>query len=166
MILAETERLFLRTLKMSDIDALMDVWGDREVMQYCGGAGTKEREIRALTFYIKYYEEKGFSPYAVILKENNEFTGVCGFNPPGDGYDAELMYHFAKRFWGNGYATEAGKACIEYAGKTLKLHKICASIDPDNAASKHVLEKLGFRYIGMKWCEDLDRDEPHFELII
>lgn len=161
----ETERLILRTLKMEDVDAVMDFWGDVEVMKYCGGAGTKERELKALEYYINMQKERNFSPYLAVLKDSGEIIGVCGFNPPNNGYDAELMYHLAKKFWGKGYATEAAKACMDYAKEQLKLKKIGASIDPKNNASRTVLGKLGFTYAGMKWCEETNQDEPYFEMI-
>jgi [ribosomal protein S5]-alanine N-acetyltransferase len=166
LIILETDRLILRTLKMEDIDDVMNFWGNVEVMKYCGGAGTRERELGALKYYINMQQEKGFSPYGVVLKESNEIIGVCGFNPPNNGYDTELMYHLSKNHWGKGYATEAAKACIEYAKNHLKISSIGASIDPENGASKHVLEKLGFNYIGMKWCEATKQDEPYFEMSI
>ena len=165
MKVIETERLILRTLKMEDIDAVMAFWGDREVMKYCGGAGTKERETRALKYYINMQKERNFSPYLTLLKESGQIIGVCGFNPPNNGYDAELMYHLAIKFWGKGYATEAAAACIDYAKEQLKIKKIGASIDPENNASQKVLEKLGFTYAGMKWCEATKQEEPYFELI-
>jgi ribosomal-protein-alanine N-acetyltransferase len=71
-------------------------------------------------------KEKGFSPYLVMLKESKDIIGVCGFNPPNNGYDAELMYHLAKKYWGKGYATEAAKGCIDYARKHLKINNIGA----------------------------------------
>ncbi len=165
MIILETERLILRTLELEDIESVMNFWGDVEVMKYCGGAGTKERELKALKYYINMQNEKGFSPYLIIRKESSEILGVCGFNPPTNGYDTELMYHFAKKYWGQGYATEAAKACIEYAKKHLKIKRIGASIAPENIVSQKVLEKLGFDYIGVKWCEDTNQNEPYFEMI-
>lgn len=166
MVVLETERLILRNLEIEDIDSVMDFWGDVEVMKYCGGAGTRERELRALQYYINMEKERGFSPYLTILKESGEIIGVCGFNPPNNGYDSELMYHLAKKYWGKGYATEAALACIDYAKKSLKISKIGASIDPENNVSQKVLEKLGFNYVGMKWCEDTNQDEPYFEMIL
>lgn len=165
MVILETERLILRTLKLEDIDSVMSFWGDVEVMKYCGGAGTRERELRALQYYINMQKERGFAPYLTILKECGEIMGVCGFNPPNNGYDTELMYHLAKMYWGKGYATEAAKACVEYAKNHLKINRIGASIDPNNSASQKVLEKLGFHYAGMKWCEDTNQDEAYFEMI-
>ena len=166
MIILETERIVLRTLELEDIDSVMKFWGDAEVMKYCGGACTKERELKSLKYYINMQNEKGFSPYLAILKESNEVIGVCGFNPPNHGYDAEMMYHLAKKYWGKGYATEAAKGCIEYAKNNLKIKNIVAVIDADNIVSKNVLEKLGFSYMGMKWCEETNQDEPYFEMIL
>lgn len=164
-MIIETERLILRTLELEDIDSVMNFWGDAEVMKYCGGAGTQERELRALQYYINMQNELGFSPYLIILKESTEIVGVCGFNSPNNGYDAELMYHLAKKYWGKGYATEAAKACIFFAKEHLKMNKIGASIAPQNNASQKVLEKLSFNYVGMKWCDETNQDEPYFEMI-
>ena len=166
MNVIETERLYLRLLTLTDIDVLMNIWGDQKVMKYCGGAGTKERELQALKYYINLQNEKGFSPYLVISKESNAILGVCGFNPPNNGYDTELMYHLDKKYWGKGYATEAGKACLTYAKEKIFIKRISASIDPSNKASENVLKKLGFNYVGMVWCEATKQDEPYFEYII
>lgn len=166
MRILETDRLILRTLNIDDIDCVMNFWGDIEVMKYCGGAGTRERELKALQFYINLQKEKGFSPYIVAIKESGKVIGVCGFNPPNDGYDAEIMYHLAKDYWGRGYATEAAQACIDYARRHTKISRLGASIDPENGASRNVLEKLGFKCIGMKWCEVTNQEEPYFELIL
>lgn len=164
MIVAQTDRLLLRTLAEEDLDAVLDFWGDEEVMKYCGGAGSREREERALKFYINLQNERGYSPYAVILKENAELIGVCGFNPPYDHEYMELMYHFAKKYWGKGFATEAGIACVNYAREYLNAEKIVAYIDPNNQASEKVLTKLGFIYQGMKWHGGSKSNEPYFEL--
>ena len=91
--------------------------------------------------------------------------GVGGFNPPGEGYDAELMYHLAKKHWGKGFATEAAKACIDYGMNVLQFKKIEASIDPRNHTSQKILEKIGFQYMGMKWCSDTQQNEPFFEFV-
>ena len=162
----ESERLSLRELKKEDIDSVMDFWGDSEVMQYCGSAGTRDRESRALEYYIRMQAEKGFSPFLVSLKDSGNIIGVCGFNPPDPGYDAEMMYHFSKKHWGMGYATEAVKTYLEYAKKRLDIKRIGAAIDFRNLASKNVLDKNGFVYVGVKYCDDTGQDELYYELIL
>lgn len=164
MSLIESERLMLRKLEYNDLDELMTIWGDAEVMRYCGGAGEREQELKSLKYYIDLNQREGFSPYAVILKSTGQMIGVCGFNPPNQEYDSELMYHFKKNYWGKGYATEAAKACMIYAGKYTKIDRLGASIDPNNLPSKNVLEKLGFKSVGLKWCEATGQDEPYFEI--
>ncbi len=161
---AETKRLLLRTLDENDIDLVLTFWGDEEVMKYCGGAGDRKREESALKYYINLQNERGYSPYAVILKENNQLIGVCGFNPPYDHEYMELMYHFAKKYWGKGIATEAARACINYAREYLIAEKIVAFIDPNNHASENVLKKLGFIFKGTKWHGGSKKEEPYFEL--
>ncbi len=163
MILFESERLSYLTLELTDFDEIYQIWGDSEIMQYCGGAGTKEREAQALQYYMNMYKEKGFSPFKVVRKDTNETIGVCGFNPPSRGYDTEIMYHLAKNAWGQGFATEAVQACIEYAKSTLRIRNVGASVDPKNAASQRVLTKAGFKYIGLKWCEETKQNEKYYE---
>jgi [ribosomal protein S5]-alanine N-acetyltransferase len=162
MEVMKTERLVLRTLVLDDIDSLMTIWGDEDVMKYCGGAGSKQREFKALQYYITMQNGVGFAPYLVLLKDTDEVIGVCGFNPSNHEFDAELMYHFAKKFWGFGYATEAAKGCLEYAKENLGLKSIGASIDVKNHASKKILERLGFNYVGLKWCKATNQDESYY----
>lgn len=107
-------------------------------------------------------KERGFSPYLVFLKETEEAVGICGFNPPVESFDAELLYHFKKRHWGKGYATESVLGVTQYAKDILHLRSIISSADPKNKASQKVLEKAGYRYIGVKWYEDLSQEEPTY----
>ena len=90
-ILFETERLYFRALQKEDLDEIMEIWGDEEVMAWSGGAGTIEQEERSLSFYRTMQKERGFSPYLVFLKETEEAVGICGFNPPVESFDAELL---------------------------------------------------------------------------
>lgn len=166
MQLYKTKRLTLSELQYSHLDDLMDLWGNAEVMKYCGGAGSRKQEENSLMFYLRMYEENGFSPYLVKLIETDEMIGVCGFNPPSFEHDAELMYHFKREYWGQGYATEAAIGCLEYARKSLSIKRIGASIDPANLASRKVLEKIGFVYVGVRHCEATGHDEPYFEFVL
>jgi RimJ/RimL family protein N-acetyltransferase len=58
--------------------------------------------------------------------------------------DNELGYRFLPEFWGNGLATEAGRASIDFARSVLGLKRLVALVHPENAASARVLGKLGF----------------------
>jgi ribosomal-protein-alanine N-acetyltransferase len=58
----------------------------------------------------------------------------------------EVVYHFAKPHWGKGLATELGRASLRYGFETHRFARIVAIAKPENAASIHVMEKLGMRY--------------------
>lgn len=164
MVVMETSRLSLRVLDMADIDDMMSIWGDNEVMRYCGGAGTREQEERSLQFYLDLYADRGLSPFAVVLRETGELIGVAGFNPPSHECEAELMYHFKKAHWGHGYATEAASACVEYARKHPAIKTLGASLDPENTVSRRILERLGFESAGLRRCGATGKDEPYFTM--
>lgn len=166
MCIIETRRLCLRYLIQTDINELMEIWGNPEVMKYSGGAGTYEMEKKSLEFYIGLQKDKGYAPLAVILKESNTFIGVCGFNPPHDGGSLEIMYHLGKPYWGNGYATEASQAILDYAKSSLKLSKLSAYVDPNNKQSIRILEKLGFTYKGIEFHKGSQKHEPFYEIMI
>lgn len=81
--------------------------------------------------------------------------------------DAEMMRYVTqgwiwKDYWGQGFATEAARAFVDYARDVMGLTTLVAVIDPPNAASKAVAEKLGLRFECIKSaretisrCEDL-----------
>jgi RimJ/RimL family protein N-acetyltransferase len=83
--------------------------------------------------------------------------GGIGLDPLGDGV-VELGYWLAPGAWGRGYATEAARAVIEMARHALPVRRIEASHQLDNAASRRVLIKLGFREVRREPCYSLARD--------
>lgn len=160
----ETERLWMRPLEDVDAEALLGVWGDPEVMRYCGGAGDEERLRRAVRSCKACQAERGYSPFAVLDKPSGQLIGVCGFKSTEDPEGAELIYHFTPAVWGRGYATEAARAALDWLRKTLPLRYVEASIDPMNGASRKVLAKAGFVFVEDRWFDDVQLTEPVFRL--
>jgi ribosomal-protein-alanine N-acetyltransferase len=66
----------------------------------------------------------------------------------------ELGYYLGRPAWGQGYATEAARACLRYGFETCRLPRVVAVVRTENQASRHVLEKLGLRH---------DRDGVFYE---
>lgn len=163
----KSERLEIRSLKIEDLDEVMNFWGNDEVMKFCGGSSSDKNQIEnVIKNYINLQNERGFSVFAVVLQEINKVIGACGYNYANDNNEIELIYHFATKYWGKGYATEATRACIEFARKNLCIHKIIASVDPRNEASRRLLERLEFKYMSTKWFEDTEQEELYYELIM
>jgi len=99
----------------------------------------------------RYYEKKGMR-WAITLKENKEYIGDCGFN----GWDFRnfktwVGYALIPEFWGKGYAFEAVNEILNYGFNEtdiIDLHKVSATVQPQNKRSKSLLERLGFSFEG------------------
>ena len=151
---------------MDDLPSAHYIWGDPDVMKYVDAGkplATKSIE-KSVEAGIRHQAVFGFQHWAVIENQSQSLVGACGFNNREEPKQIEMVFHFAKLSRGNGFATEAAKACIEYALANIHPDKIVAGCHPENKASRRVLEKVGFRFIGNKWFDDTQREEPYFEL--
>jgi RimJ/RimL family protein N-acetyltransferase len=141
-----TRRLWLRPFGPADHDAAHAVYADPEVMRWVGhGAHRTEAETRsALRGYADALAKRGYGFVAVIERETGTLIGDAGLHPLGGrGPDIELGYTLARASWGRGYGTEIARALAEYAFGVLGATRVVAQVEPDNRASRHVLEKLG-----------------------
>jgi ribosomal-protein-alanine N-acetyltransferase len=89
-----------------------------------------------------------FDLWPVIEKASNQLVGDCGLlDKEVDGRtEIELNYVFTTAAWGKGYATEIGKALIQYAFNEIGTERVIALIDPQNTASEHVARKVGMHF--------------------
>lgn len=147
-IILQTERLYLRRLQNSDISALIDLWCDPDVTEHLGGPRDR---VKLKTIF----EEDAENPFAyeydlwpVAEKQTNEVIGHCGLlDKEIDGQaEIEINYIFKPSAWGQGYATEIGKAIVEYAFAEKELERIIALIKPENEASESVALKIGMQF--------------------
>lgn len=141
----ETERLYLRKLTQSDYNSLCKILQDEETMYAYGGAFDDGMVRDWLDRQLARYDEYGFGPWAVVLKETGEMIGQCGLSmqPWHDREMLEIGYLFQRKYWHNGYATEAAKACKEYAFSTLGAEEVCSIIRDTNTASQRVALRNG-----------------------
>jgi len=142
----ETERLRLRMLREDDLDNLATMFADPDVMRYVEDGKPKDRDTveKALHSIIAHWDRHGFGRWAAEDKATGEFLGFGGlrslFGTP------EVVYHLSKAHWGKGYATELGRASLRYGFEDRGFKRIVALAKPDNAASIHVMEKLGMHF--------------------
>ena len=80
-----------------------------------------------------------------MLKQTNAVIGFSGIKYVREIEDNELGYCFLSEFWGQGIATEAGQASIEYVRRDPGFKRLVALVHPENAASARVVTTLGFR---------------------
>lgn len=150
----ETDRLLLRELLLSDADGMFELDSNPKVHLFVGNNPVKniEESIEYIHFVQKQYKDFGTGRWAVILKETNEFLGWSGIKFITDEINGhknfyEIGYRFIEKHWGKGYATEAGKAFVNYAFNEMKVDALYAYADAGNENSRKILEKLGLHYI-------------------
>ncbi len=87
--------------------------------------------------------------YGIELKNEKKIIGTCGFiDYEENHHKAELAYALSPNYWGQGFATEAAKACIRYGFERLQLNRIAAGCHASNAQSERVMKRLGMQYEG------------------
>lgn len=147
-----TERLRMRAFRRSDIDDYAALYSDPEIVRYSGGGGTqpwdRSRSWRHMAFLLGHWQLGGSGMWAVEHGETGAFLGVIGFAEPEGWPGFELAWTLARRWWGNGYATEGAQAALSYAFTTWEKDQVISLIQSENRASIRVAERIGERLQG------------------
>ena len=143
----ETERLLLRAWQRSDEAPFAALNADPEVTRYLSGPMRRDESDELLARIRGHWQQHGFGLYAVEVKESRAFIGFIGLAIPSFLADVlpavEVGWRLARDHWGNGYATEGGRASLRHGFQDLGLRQIISIIDPRNAASVRVAQRLG-----------------------
>lgn len=147
MKIIETERLYLRELRIDDKKELMKVLSDPESMQFYPHPFSEKEVEKWIQWNIENYQKYKHGLWAVILKDGNVFIGDCGITMQniGDETVPEIGYHIIKKYCKMGYASEAALACKEYAFRVLQYPEIFSYTTIRNIPSQKVAEKIGMR---------------------
>jgi RimJ/RimL family protein N-acetyltransferase len=146
-----TDRLILRPFCKDDLDAHAATLGDEEVMRHIGGKPiNREDSWRRLMSGVGSWTLIGIGPWAVERKADGRMVGHCGFfnferdmMPPILG-EPEMGWIFDRSVHGQGLALEACSAALEWAEREIGAESYPAIIDPGNAPSIKLAERLGF----------------------
>ncbi len=149
MKILETERLLIRQLTFDDADFIIELLNDPSFIQNIGDR--KVRNVEDARAYVlngpvASYAKNGFGHSLVILKATGESIGMCGLIKRDALEDVDIGYAYLPRFWSKGYAIEAALAMKSNAKETVQLKRLVAIVDPANAGSIRVLEKLGMKF--------------------
>jgi ribosomal-protein-alanine N-acetyltransferase len=146
-----TARLRLRPFTAADRAAIHAIYADPEVMRHVGHGPHRSPADTdaALQAFARMLDQRGISFVAVEERATGRLIGDAGLYPvEGAADEVELGYTLARDAWGRGYATEAAGALLEHARTALGVWRVVATVDPANAASRHVVEKLGMTASG------------------
>ena len=148
-IILETERLRLRWFREDDFEAYAEICRDPEVMRFLGGPLMADFDVwRHMASIIGHWHFRGYGIWAVEEKSAGRLVGRIGFLNPIGWPGFELGWTLARDSWGKGYATEGAQRALAYAFTELGRDHVISLIDPANAASAKVAERLGEKVEG------------------
>jgi RimJ/RimL family protein N-acetyltransferase len=152
-LILETERLFLREFDEGDAAPFYLLGSDPAVLRYTGDPGGGLRSIEHALEVLRSrsiadYRNYEYGRWACVLKANGEVIGFAGLKYLADVQEVDIGYRLLPAYWGQGLATEASRAVLDYGRTRLGLERIIGLVDPENVASVRVLEKLGLMSAG------------------
>ncbi|MEV8036244.1 GNAT family N-acetyltransferase [Streptomyces sp. NPDC002742] len=149
-----TPRLLLRRWYDDDLAPMADINADPDVMRWIddGSVLDLEATAEAIEQWEDEWDEEGFGLFAVELLGSGEMAGFAGLSVPE--YLPEVMpavaisWRFGSQFWGQGYASEAAHATLEFALQDRGLDRVISINRMGNEASENVVRKLGMKLDG------------------
>jgi len=142
MIELRTARLTLTPVTEGDAAFVLELLNDPGWIRNIGDRCVHTLEAAA---YVR--ERFQSSPWFVIRSATGEPVGMCGIVVREQLDSPDLGYAVLERRAGQGYATEAARAVTRHVRHGLRLPKLAAITDPNNHASRKVLEKIGFCFV-------------------
>lgn len=146
----ETERLFLRRYKESDIDAMYDIITDPRLSKYIKYPDkTKDEELECIRKWINEADESKNEKWVIETKNTHEVVGNIDVNTVVKHHNyCNVGYTIRYDYWGHGYAAEALKAVSDYLLEKRDYYLIECSCNELNKQSYRVMEKAGFKKDG------------------
>lgn len=151
--LLTTPRLGLRLFMESDFDRFAEMNADPEVMRFFPNTLSQKEVGEYMERINAHYEKHGHCYFATDRLDTGEFIGFIGlayqdyevpFCPCTD-----IGWRLHRSAWGNGFATEGAKACLEYAFHVLNKTEIYATAPKVNLPSIKVMKKIGMEWQGI-----------------
>ncbi|MFI5976138.1 GNAT family N-acetyltransferase [Streptomyces sp. NPDC051452] len=165
-----TPRLLLRRWLDDDVVPLSDIHADPEVMRWVGDGTPRslEETSQDIEDWEEEWDDEGFGMFAVELLGSGELAGAVGLyradSPPVVADQVAIGWRLGRQFWGQGYASEAAQATLEFALQDRGLDRVVAACRTGDTASTNVLHKLGMRPAGAYQDPDQGHDLRVFEI--
>jgi RimJ/RimL family protein N-acetyltransferase len=143
----QTERLTLRRPTLADVKAIARLANDRRIAENTRRLPHPYSADHAIAFLRATAND---DRETVFLIENNHTPiGVVGVDRTQP-HAPELGYWLGVAHWGQGFATEAARAAIDFAFEEYDIEQLVSGARVANPASRNILEKCGFQWIGVE----------------
>jgi RimJ/RimL family protein N-acetyltransferase len=143
--------LRIRRLTQSDAPFLLQLLNEPSFIQNIGDRGVRTLEDAAKymeTGPLASYAQFGFGLYLVELASSAAPIGICGILQRSEMPCPDLGFAFLPAYWSQGFAFEAAAAVRDYARDVLRIPELLAIVNPSNASSMRLLDRLGFESRG------------------
>ena len=148
MVTLETPRLVLRPPESDDAAPLMEIHQDPDVIKYVligNPAAGITAAWRSVAIMVGHWHLRGYGQWTVIDKADQTVVGRVGLWNPEGWPGVELGWVIRRSRWGQGLATEAAAAALQWTWAHVETDHVISLIQPSNARSIRVAEKLGQR---------------------
>ena len=143
----ETARLKLRPFILADWEPYAEMYADESFFRYLEGKPlSKDEAWENIAIILGHWSLLGYGIWALESKATGQLIGRAGFLYLPQWPDVEVCWALSPRFWGKGYATEAGQACVRWAFQEAGIGRLISLIHPENKASEAVALRLGEKF--------------------
>ncbi|MBD2054569.1 GNAT family N-acetyltransferase [Oculatella sp. FACHB-28] len=153
--ITETQRLLIREWNpQADAKQAFQMYSDPRVTKFLvTKVGSVEEAQKLLERWVSIFANRnnGSGQWAITLKETQEVLGMIALMQLRDAeeltQDYEIGWHLKQTAWGQGYATEAARAVLEYGFDCLELPVVYSIMHPENVSSARVVKRLGMNRV-------------------
>ena len=147
-----TERLFLTPFAAAHVDALLAMNSDPEVMRYLGPPQTRADVEASIVRQDERWGRLGFGWWSIFERDSDAFVGAACLQHLAhiETNPLEIGWRLTTASQGKGYATEAGRAAMQYGFDVADQAYLCAVTLPENTPSQKVMQRLGMSNVGLQ----------------
>lgn len=144
-----TPRLILRRWHDDDLVPMAEINADPDVMRWVDDGSVRDLDQTAedIERWEEEWDEEGFGLFAVEVMASGELAGFAGLSVPEHLPEVlpavQISWRLGRQYWGQGYASEAAHAALEFVLQDRGLDRVICVTRPGDDASENVMRKLG-----------------------
>ena len=160
----ESERLYARAWKESDLDNYAELCRDQDVMRFFPSVYNRHEAKASMDKMVVCFAAKGYAYLPCFTKEKDEFVGFVGImDQEMDGKKfVDIGWRLTREHWGKGYATEMAKCFLEFGFSEKNLDSIYSIAPLVNLPSISVMNKIGMN-LDYEFDHPLLTDTPELQ---
>jgi len=148
----ETDRLLMRKITLNDANDMFEYASDPQVSEYTMWSthGSIEETKYFLKSLMRMYKRRELVDWGIVHKAEKKFIGTCGYVEWSMTHSrGEIGYVLDRKYWNQGYMSEAVNAIMEFGFREMLLNRIEAKCEVNNIGSARVMEKVGMQLEGI-----------------